>query len=128
MADEFDIIDIVYKAVESVGLTVYKRKSIAGEKDNHLVLTIPVCNEARILNKSPLYVNIFIRNFNNGMPDEDRMREVKREIRQRLENLESFVPKGMYFEYDILFSQNLGESKAGFDCCTIRLDISIQKF
>lgn len=128
MADEFDILDIVYNAIESVGLTVYKQKSVTGEKNDHVVLTIPARNEFRISKKSPLYVNIFIKNFDNGMLNEDKMKEVKREIRRRLENLERVIPKGMYFEYDVLFSQGLGEAKAGFDCCTIRLDISIQKF
>lgn len=127
--DELNVIDIVYSAIESSGteIMVYKHKSEIGVTDDHIVITSPNCNEFRVYNKVPVYINILIKNFDNGMVNDTKIQEVKRAIRIQLDNLERFV-RGKYLESDVLFSQPLGEVKSGFDGCTIRLDVSIQKF
>lgn len=129
MADEFDILDIVYDAVKSAGtdLIIYQRRSLTGEKNDHIVINCLDFNEKEVTGSTPVYVNIFIRHFENGMADEDRMKEVKRKVREALDNIEKFVPAGMYYEFEVAFSGGLGEAKEGFECLTIRLNLIIEK-
>ena len=45
MADEFDMIDLVYNCVElaNTGLIIYKDNSITGEAENHIVINNGEC-------------------------------------------------------------------------------------
>lgn len=53
MADQFDIVDIVYDAVEpaSTGFILYKDRSADGETKNHITVRMLPLNETEVVNK-----------------------------------------------------------------------------
>ena len=129
MANQFDIVDIVFEAVESAnsGLTVYKNNSLTGEKNNHITVAIPPLKHQEYVNIAPfLNVNIFIKRKDNGMSDYSLMKSITQTIEKALKE-KIIVPIGMYFNFRIIWSQPLGEAKEGFDCTNIRLEIITQK-
>ena len=53
--DEFDVIDFVYEAIEAAGtgIAIYKDKSEAGVKDEHIVINHLSLTELDFINKAP---------------------------------------------------------------------------
>lgn len=125
MADEFDIIDMIFSAVESAGTNLkgYKGNSLTGEKEIHFVVGTTGLETKDFVNKAPVVnVNIFIKKFNNGMPNLNLMKSAKRAIEKSIkENI--IVPKGMYWNSRIVWSEPMGEYKTGFDCTNIRIEV-----
>lgn len=128
MADEFDIIDIIFAAAESAntGLVGYEGNSVTGEKDNHFVVETTGVESKECVNKAPVVnVNIFIRKYDDGLSNRPLMETSKRAIEKAIkENI--IVPKGMYWKSKIVWSEPMGEYKAGFDCTNIRIEVITQ--
>ena len=63
MADQFDIVDIVYNAVEpaSTGFILYKDQSGDGEKRNHITIRSLALNGKDYVNKGSININIFVK-------------------------------------------------------------------
>ena len=110
MADQFDIVDIVYNAVEpaSTGFILYKDQSGDGEKRNHV-------------NKGSININIFVKRPSKGVSDRQLMIETVRGVRFVLRDIKP--PLGMYWKSRIVWSEPMGEAKDGFDCTNIRLEV-----
>lgn len=124
MADSFDVLDIVFKAAEkaNTGLVQYKNKSKTAEKQNHIVVSMPALEGKDYVNKTPfLNVNVFVKNLENGMVDNQTMKEAIRALVLCLNNIEH--PIGMYFKCKIVWVQSMGEYKEGFECMNIRLEV-----
>lgn len=123
MADQFDIVDIVYDAVEpaSTGFILYKDRSADGETKNHITVRMLPLNETEVLNKGVVNVNVFVKNQSNGMPDRQLMKGALRNIKSALRNITP--PLGMYWKSRIVWSESLGEAKEGFDCMNIRFEV-----
>lgn len=123
MADQFDIVDIVYDAVEpaSTGFILYKDRSADGELKNHITVRMLPLNETEVLNKGVVNVNVFVKNQAKGMPDRQLMKGTVRNIRSALRNIKP--PFGMYWKSRIVWSESLGEAKEGFDCTNIRFEV-----
>lgn len=124
MADEFDIIDIVFAATEeaNVGIPGYKDNSATGEKNNHYTVRGIGLETKEFVNKAPVVnVNIFIKKFDNGMSNRSLMKEVKRKLEASLKSI--IHPVGMYWKSRIVWSEPLSEAKAGFDCTNIRIEV-----
>lgn len=124
MADSFDVLDIVFKAVEKAktGLVSYKNKSKTGEAQNHIVVAMPALEGKDYVNKVPfLNVNVFVKNHENGMTDSETMKIAIRALVPLLKNIEH--PIGMYFKSRVVWAQSMGEYKEGFECMNIRLEI-----
>lgn len=126
MADEFDIEDLIYDAIEKadVGMIIYKDNSVTGEKENHIVINCLQLHNLTSVNKAPVYVNILIKNHGNGMPDRPLMKETKRKVGNALKGIR---PRGMYFDIEIEFSERLKGAKEGFDCRTFNVLIRTEK-
>ena len=144
MADEFDIVDLVFTAAEkaNTGLIGYKDNSSTGEKNNHYTVRTTGMETKDFVNKAPVVnVNIFIKKFDNGMTNRSAMRDAVRGIKRALgvklkpaswgdiiadidaEINESIIPIGMYFKAKVVWAEPLGEAKEGFDCTNIRLEV-----
>ena len=123
MADQFDIVDIVYDAVEpaSTGFILYKDRSADGETKNHITVRMLPLNETEVLNKGVVNVNVFVKNQAKGMPDRQLMKGTVRNIKFALRNIKP--PFGMYWKSRIVWSESLGEAKEGFDCTNIRFEV-----
>lgn len=123
MADQFDIVDIVYDAVEptSTGFILYKDRSVDGETKNHITVRMLPLNETDVVNKGVVNVNVFVKNQSNGMPDRQLMKGTVRNIKSALRNITP--PLGMYWKSRIVWSESLGEAKEGFDCMNIRFEV-----
>ena len=116
MADQFDIVDIVYDAVEPVSTSfiLYKDRSGDGETKNHITIRMLTLNETDVVNKGSVNINVFVKKQKNGMPDRQLMKGVTRNITP---------PFGMYWKSRIVWSEPLGEAKEGFDCTNIRFEV-----
>lgn len=127
MADQFDIVDIVYDAVEpaSMGFIVYKDQSGDGEKKNHVTIRSLALTDRDYVNKGLINVNIFVRRPSKGIPDRQLMRETVRGVRSVLRNIKA--PFGVYWKSRIVWSESMGEAKEGFDCTNIRLEVITEK-
>lgn len=123
MADQFDIVDIVYDAVEPVSTSfiLYKDRSGDGETKNHITIRMLTLNETEVVNKGIANINVFVKQQHNGMPSRQLMKESTRKIKSALREIKP--PFGMYWKSRIVWSEPLGEAKEGFDCTNIRFEI-----
>lgn len=123
MADQFDIVDIVYDTVEPAvtGFVLYKDCSGDGETRNHITIRMLALNETEVVNKGPVNINVFVKKQKNGMPDRQLMKGVVRDIKSALRQIKP--PFGMYWKSRIVWSESLGEAKEGFDCTNIRFEV-----
>lgn len=123
MADQFDIVDIVYDAIEpaSTGFILYKDRSADGETKNHITVRMLPLNETEVVNKGVVNINIFVKNQSEGMPDRQLMKGVTRKVKSALRQIKP--PFGMYWKSRIVWSESLGEAKEGFDCTNIRFEV-----
>ena len=112
MADQFDIVDIVYNAVEpaSTGFILYKDQSGDGEKRNHITIRSLALNGKDYVNKGSININIFVKRPSKGVSDRQLMIETVRGVKFVLRDIKP--PLGMYCE-----------AKDGFDCTNIRLEV-----
>lgn len=122
MADEFDIIDFVYNAVEASkpGLVICKDKSHIGIECDHIVINHLDLQEFDFYNILPVNVNIFIKLKAKGVIDRERMKDVKRKVRQ---SLDSIKPVNGEFRGVNSITSGRIEGKEGFDSFCIRLEI-----
>lgn len=83
MADQFDIVDIVYNAVEpaSTGFILYKDQSGDGEKRNHITIRSLALNGKDYVNKGSININIFVKRPSKGVSDRQLMIETVRGVR-----------------------------------------------
>ena len=123
MADQFDIVDIVFDAVEpaSTGFILYKDRSADGETKNHITVRMLPLNETEVVNKGTVNINVFVKNQSNGMPDRQLMKGTVRNIKSALRNIKHTI--GMCWQSRIVWSESLGEAKEGFDCTNIRFEV-----
>ena len=123
MADQFDIVDIVYDAVEPVSTSfiLYKDRSGDGETKNHITIRMLTLNETEVVNKGIANINVFVKQQHNGMPSRQLMKESTRKIKSALREIKP--PFGMYWKSRIVWSAPLGEAKEGFDCTNIRFEV-----
>ena len=123
MADQFDIVDIVYDAIEpaSIGFILYKDRSADGETKNHITVRMLPLNETEVVNKGVVNINIFVKNQSKGKPDRQLMKGTVRNIKSALRNIKP--PFSMYWKSRIVWSESLGEAKEGFDCTNIRFEV-----
>lgn len=129
MADRFDIIDIIFNAVEKArtNLIGYKSNSTDGEDRDHYTIRDNGLESKTFVNKVPVVnINVFIRNYDNGMVNINAMKIACRAIEKSLKD-DIRIPEGMYFKAKIAWSLSLGETKKGFDCTNIRLEVITQK-
>lgn len=124
MADEFDIVDLVFAAAEkaNTGLIGYKDNSATGEKNNHYTVRTTGMETKDFVNKAPVVnVNIFIKKYDNGMTNRWAMRDAKRKLITSFKLISH--PSEMYFKAKVVWAEPLGEVKEGFDCTNIRLEV-----
>lgn len=126
MADEFDIVDIVYEAIEPAvtGFILYKGNSVDKEKKNHLTIRMLGLNEHEVINKGIVNINIFVQKEDRGMPARALMKSVVRSVKSALRKIHP--PVGMYWKSRIVWSESLGEAKEGFDCTNIRVEVKTE--
>lgn len=125
--DEFDAVDITYNAVVAAGtdVMIYKDKSEAGLTNEHIVINHLQLNELDFINKVPINVNIFVPLNENGMPQRQRMKEIKRKVRKSLDSINS--NDGICKEVTVLWSVPMPDLKEKFACTNIRLEILIDQ-
>ena len=125
--DEFDAVDIIYNAVVAAGtdVMIYKDKSEAGLTNEHIVINHLQLNELDFINKVPINVNIFVPLNENGMPQRQRMKEIKRKVRKSLGSINS--NDGICKEVTVLWSVPMPDLKEKFACTNIRLEILIDQ-
>lgn len=86
MADEFDMVDIVYGAVAPVAgdIPVYKGPSLTGETKDHITIRTLALHEQTAVNKGQVNVNVFIRHQEKDIPNRARMKSLVRSLRKCL--------------------------------------------
>lgn len=127
MADQFDIIDLIFDAVVKADtrLIVYKDNSPTGEKENHITIGTTGIERKECINKAPVVnVNVFIKRYENGMTNRSAMRDAVRKLTTSFKSISH--PFGMYFKAKVVWSIPMGEVKEGFDCTNIRLEVKTE--
>lgn len=130
MADGFDIVDIVFAAVESANtrLVGYKDSSATGESNNHYTVCTTGVESKEFVNKaSVVNINVFIKKHENGMMNRPLMKYTCKAVEESL-NKNIITPRGMYWKSRIVWSEPLGEAKENFDCTNIRLEVITEKY
>ena len=112
--DEFDVIDFVYEAIEAAGtgIAIYKDKSEAGVKDEHIVINHLSLTELDFINKIPVNVNVFVPLKHNGMYQ-----------RKALASINS--DDGNCREIEDFLSIPIPDLKEGFMCTNIRFNVKV---
>ena len=123
--DEFDVIDFVYEAIEAAGtgIAIYKDKSEAGIKDEHIVINHLSLTELDFINKIPVNVNVFVPLKHNGMYQRQRMKELKRMVRKALASINSDDVNCR--EIEDFLSIPIPDLKEGFMCTNIRFNVKV---
>ena len=127
MADFFDIVDIVFAAVDGAGtgLPAYKHRAETGVKADHIVVNTTGVAVKTYVNKAPVVnVNLFTRPHPNGMIDSKRIRAFAAKIRAALRNPPS--PPGMYFNARVAWEGEI-ETDDSFSLYNIRVEVITEK-
>lgn len=132
MADQFDIIDYVYDAVQAAdtGFIIYKDRSITGEDNNHIVINHLNLNSnddetIDFTNNLPVNVNVFVKLNANGTITRTAMKTAVRAIRASIKKISSI--NGQYRHAHIAWEGRIESLKEGFDCMNIRIDFETDK-
>lgn len=127
MADLFDIVDIVFAAVDGAGtgLPAYKHRAETGLKVDHIVVNTTGVLVKEYVNKAPVVnVNLFTAPHPNGMINAKQIREHSRKIRQALR--EPPHPSGMYFNARVAWEGEI-ETDDTFNLYNIRVEVITEK-
>lgn len=125
--DEFGIIDLVCERVEAAatGLPLYIGNSKTGENNSHIVINHLEYHELEYENVLPVNVLIFIKDFNNGMPDTETMKTVTRKIREEL--IKITHDGGQYRKSELSGVLPLPGMKDGFSCNNNKIRVKTDK-
>ena len=121
MNDNFDAVEIVYAAISSVG-TVYKDKAPRDTSGTYVVVNSPSCAQRRFVNIPLVNVNIFVPKTSNGMVNRTSLKTIRTAV---YSGVESADPEGYYCEIDRVFSALVEDVREGYDCFTIRFELTL---
>ena len=123
MADGFDSEEIIYEMIKTCGVPVFKGPSPRDQEGNHVVVISIVCSNLEVVNTAPVAVNIFVVKPDNGVIDRSSMKALRTTIETMVKNAPK--PAGYYCVIDKAFSKMLESAKRGFDCFTIRYELTL---
>jgi len=123
MADNFDAEEIIYNIIKSCGVTVFKNRSPRDQSGEHIIVRSIVDNKMEVVNVDQTAVNIFIVKPKDGMVNRARVKAVRTLVEGLIENASK--PAGYYCVIDQSFSALLEDTKEGFDCFTIRYELTL---
>jgi len=122
MADGFDSEEILHEMIQSVGVPVYKGPAPLNLETEHIVIRAIVTTSLDVVNVIPVAINIYVPKPDNGMVNRDRLKAIRTLVRGLIANGSS--PEGYYCVIDPAFSQIMEEAKKGFDCFTMRYELT----
>ena len=123
MADNFDAVEIIYDAIKNIlSGKVFKDKAPRDQDGEHIVVNSPACNHSEVVNIPQVNVNIFVPKGANGMVDRARIKTLRSSIYTQID---SASPSGYYCYIDRSFSALLENVRDGYDCFTIRLELTL---
>lgn len=123
MADGFDSEEIIYEMIKTCGVPVFKGPSPRDQEGNHVVVRSVVCNNIEVVNVAQVAVNIFVDKPDNGVIDRSSIKSLLTAIETLIKNASD--PAGYYCVIDKIFSKTLESAKRGFDCFTIRYELTL---
>lgn len=127
--DEYDIVDFIYKAIDSVhtGVVIYKDKSDKDVDTEHIVINNLSLNELSdgFICKTPININVFVPLRPNGMVNRPRMKELRRAVRNSLDSIN--CNDGIFREIEVLYVAKMPDLKENFDCVNIRIEVLTDK-
>lgn len=125
MADNFDAVDIIYSALDSIEISAWKDKSPEDTKVEHIVVNSPSAGPSSYgTNDVSVNVNIFVPPAPNGMINRARFKALMTAVSSGIESADT---SGYYCAIDPEFSGLLEKAKKGFDCFTIRFLLTLNK-
>jgi len=123
MADNFDATKIIYNIIKNVGVSVFKERPPRDQSGEHIIVRSNACNHGEYVNIPQVNVNIFIPKTANGMVNRDRIETIRTAVYTAISSAED--PEGYYCYIDRSFSALIEDAKEGFDCFTIRLELTL---
>jgi len=125
MADGFDSEEILYNIIEDCGVMVYKGPAPTNKSGEHIVVRSIVTSNLPDVNVVPVAVNIYKPKTGNGMIDRTWFKAIRATIYSLVEAAAS--PSGYYCVIDRIFSQFIEDGKDGFDCFSIRYELTLNQ-
>lgn len=124
MADGFDSEEILYNMISGCGVSVFKGPAPRDQSGDHVVVrAITSTSIPQTVNVVPTAVNIFVPKAPNGMINRSRIKALRTIIMNLIKNASD--PAGYYCKIDQSFSTILEDAKEGFDCFTIRYELTL---
>ena len=123
MADNFDAVEIIYDIIKTCGVDCYKDKAPRDLEGEYVVIGSSACNHGEIVNIPQVNVNIFVPRPSNGMVNRARIKTLRTAIYDLIKASEG--PSGYYCYIDRSFSALIEDVRDGYDCFTIRLELTL---
>jgi len=123
MADNFDAVQITYDIIKTCGVSVFQDRILKDQAGEYVVVGSNACNNLPAVNVAQVNVNIYIPRSTNGMPNRTRLEAVRTSILTLIGN--ATAPAGYYCVIDQIFSALLNDVREGYDCFTIRLELTL---
>jgi len=123
MTDNFDGEDIIYNAIKNIGVTVIKGRPERDQAGEHVTVRSNGCDFAEVVNIPQVNVNIYVPRPKGGMINRTRIKAIRTLVYSAIA---SASPDG-YCDIDQSFAAMLEDVREGFDCFTIRYELTINK-
>ena len=125
MADNFDAVEIIYSLISGIGVDVYKDKAPRDVSGEYVVVNSPTCgpgNSNQTVNIAQANVNIFIPSPTDGMVNRDRLKALRTLVYSAVDGAEV---EDYYCWIDRSFSAPVEDARKGYDCFTIRYELTL---
>jgi hypothetical protein len=125
MADSFDAVEIIQSILGTAvsGASVYKERSTRDDLEAHIVIRSTGTTNLEVVNIAQVNVNIYVPMWANGTVNRQKLKTIRSYIVNLIENAAD--PAGYYCVIDMAFSALLEDAKEGFDCFTIRYELTL---
>jgi hypothetical protein len=123
MADNFDAEQIIYDMIKNVGVAVFQDRPRRDRSGEYIVIRSNGCNYGEIVNIPQVNVNIFVPRTADGMVNRDRIEAIRTLIYNAISSADD--PEGYYCIIDQSFSNLLEDVREGYDCFTIRYELTL---
>lgn len=123
MADNFDAEEIIYDMIKNIGVSVIKGRMTRDQKGEYINVRSNGCNHGEIVNIPRVNVNIYVPRTTDGLVNRARIKAIRTLVYNAISAADD--PEGYYCIVDQSFSALLEDVRKGYDCFTIRYELTL---
>ena len=125
MADNFDAEEIIYDMIKNVGVSVFKGRVPRDKEGEYINVRSNGCNYDDVVNIPQVNVNIYVPRPAGGMVNRTRIKAIRTLVYNAISGADD--PEGYYCIIDQSFSSLIDDVREGYDCFTIRYELTLNK-